>query len=125
MSERKRVAIFVKGDTPDAAEASRAKCEAWAQKRGYEVVAHYEGKGRMDVLLDVMNDISRRKFDVLVAAKTTEFGRLARPVRALVQRADKHGVVVSLVGAKEDLTTPIGQQILALQVAEDDAVEGR
>jgi DNA invertase Pin-like site-specific DNA recombinase len=81
--------------------------------------------GRMDVLLDVMNDISRRKFDVLVATKSTEFGRLARPVQALVERANRHGVAVSLVGAKEDLTAPASQMLLTLRVEEDEAIKER
>ncbi|MEU7278751.1 recombinase family protein [Streptomyces sp. NPDC045431] len=125
MSEQMRAAIFVKGNTPDAALASRAQCEAWAAERGYTVVAHYEGMGQMDVLLDVMNDISLRKFDVLVATKTTEFGRQSHPVQALVARANRFGVAVSLVGAAEDLTSPAGQLVLSLRTAEDEAIEAR
>ncbi|ORT58110.1 recombinase family protein [Streptomyces sp. CB03238] len=125
MSEQVRAAVFVKGNTPDAALASRAQCEAWAAERGYEVVECYESAGRMDVLLDVMNDIALRRFDVLVAAKTTEFGRQARPVQALVDRANRFGVVVSLVGAAEDLTSPSGHLVLALRTAEDEAIEAR
>jgi DNA invertase Pin-like site-specific DNA recombinase len=125
VSDQKRAATFVKGNTPDAGQASRAKCEAWAKERGYQVVAHYEGMGQMDSLLDVMNDIALRKFDVLVATKSTEFGRQARPVQALVERANRHGVVVSLVSASDDLTSPAGQLILSLQAGEDDAIEAR
>ncbi|MCZ0981791.1 recombinase family protein [Streptomyces diastatochromogenes] len=125
MSEQARAAIFVKGNTPYAAQASLERCEVWASERGYEIVAHYEGQSRMDVLLDAMNDIALRKFDVLVATKISEFGRLARPVQALVDRANRFGVVISLVEAKVDLTTTVGHLMLSLQADEEAAIEKR
>ena len=114
----KQAAIYVRVSTDGQTveNQTRELCQI-AERRGWQVVETYSdvgisgGKGRdkRPGLDRMLNDASRRKFDVVMAWSIDRLGRSLIDLLATVQNLEACGVALYLDQQSIDTTTPTGK----------------
>jgi DNA invertase Pin-like site-specific DNA recombinase len=118
ITEVKQAAIYVRVSTDGQTveNQTRELCQI-AERRGWQVVETYSdvgisgGKGRdkRPGIDRMLNDASRRKFDVVMAWSIDRLGRSLIDLLATVQNLEACGVDLYLDQQRIDTTTPTGK----------------
>jgi DNA invertase Pin-like site-specific DNA recombinase len=118
MTKAKRVALYVRVSTDQQTVAHQLQeLQAVAGRRGWQIVETYSdagisgAKGRDKRLgLDAMlNDASRRKFDVVMAWAIDRLGRSLIDLLGTIQHLEAAGVDLYLEQQAIDTTSPMGK----------------
>jgi DNA invertase Pin-like site-specific DNA recombinase len=123
MAKAKRAALYVRVSTDQqTVENQIAELQQVANRRGWTVVEVYRdagisgAKGRDKRLgLDAMlNDASRRKFDVVMSWAIDRLGRSLIDLLATIQHLEAVGVDLYLDQQHIDTTTPMGKLLFQI-----------
>jgi len=119
----RRAALYVRVSTDrQTIENQEIQLHQIAERRGWEVVEVYNdagisgAKGRKDRpgLDQMLNDASRRKFDVVMAWAIDRVGRSLIDLLGTIQHLDACGVDLYLDQQNIDTTTPMGKLVFQI-----------
>ena len=122
----KRAALYVRVSTDhQTVENQIRELSQVAERRGWEVVEIYrdagisgakgrDGRPGLDVML---NDASRRKFDVVMAWAIDRLGRSLVDLLGTIQGLDVYGIDLYLDQQNIDTTTPAGKLMFQIRGA--------
>jgi DNA invertase Pin-like site-specific DNA recombinase len=115
---RKRAALYVRVSTDEqTVESQLAQLRQVAERRGWTVVAEYKdegisgakGRDKRPGLDEMLNDASRRKFDVMMVWAIDRLGRSLIDLLGTIQHLEACGVDLYLDQQSIDTTTPMGK----------------
>src|SRR5499427_7433911 len=118
----KRAAIYVRVSTDKQSESvdnQRNSLLQVAERRGWEVVEIYtdegisgaKGRDKRPALDAMLNDASRRKFDVVMAWAIDRVGRSLIDLLSTIQHLEAAGIDLYLDVQSIDTTTPMGRLV--------------
>jgi len=119
----RRVALYLRVSTDkQTVENQEIQLRQIAERRGWEVVEIYNdagisgAKGRKDRpgLDQMLNDASRRKFDVVMAWAIDRLGRSLVDLLGTIQHLEAVGVDLYLDQQAIDTTTPMGKLVFQI-----------
>src|SRR5262249_55176192 len=116
----RRAAIYVRVSTDkqsESVENQRNALRQVAERRGWEVIEIYKdegisgakGRDKRPALDAMLNDASRRKFDVVMAWAIDRVGRSLIDLLGTIQHLEAAGVDLYLDQQNIDTTTPMGR----------------
>ena len=116
----KRAAIYVRVSTDKQSESVANQTSGLrqvAERRGWQVVEIYtdegisgaKGRDKRPALDAMLNDASRRKFDVVMAWAIDRVGRSLIDLLSTIQHLEAAGVDLYLDAQNIDTTTPMGR----------------
>jgi len=123
MAGRKRAAIYLQvSTTGQTVENQRRELEQVAERRGWTVTAIYEdagisgakGRDKRTGFDRMLNDASRRKFDVVMAWAIDRLGRSLIDLLATIQHLEATSVDLYLDQQHVDTTTPAGKLLFQI-----------
>jgi DNA invertase Pin-like site-specific DNA recombinase len=123
MTKAKRVAIYVRVSTGEQTTTlQRRELTAWAERTGHTIVKVFEDKGisgakgrdKRPGLDAMLNDASRRKFDVVMAWAIDRLGRSLIDLLSTIQHLETCGVDLYLDQQNIDTTTPTGKVLYSI-----------
>jgi DNA invertase Pin-like site-specific DNA recombinase len=121
----KRAAFYVRVSTDQqtqSVESQTAELRQVAERRGWSVAQIYTGEGisgakgrdKRPALDALLNDASRRKFDVIMAWAIDRVGRSLIDLLAIIPHLERCGVDLYLDKQNIDTTTPMGAGLKAM-----------
>jgi DNA invertase Pin-like site-specific DNA recombinase len=125
----KRTAIYVRVSTDQQSESVENQDRVLrqiAERRGWTVVEVYKdegisrakGRDKRPALNAMLNDASRRKFDVIMAWAIDRVGRSLIDLLGIIQHLEAAGVDLYLDQQNIDTTSPIGRLLITGAFAE-------
>jgi len=123
MAKRKRVALYLRVSTDEqTTENQRLELEAVAECSGWEVVEVYEdhgisgatGRDKRPALDKLMQDATRRKFDVVAAWSIDRLGRSVHTVSAIMAELEALGIGQFYQQQAIDSMTPSGKAMVQM-----------
>jgi DNA invertase Pin-like site-specific DNA recombinase len=118
MTKAKRVALYVRVSTDQQTVAHQLQeLQAIADRRGWQIVETYsdagisgaKGRDQRPGLDAMLNDASRRKFDVVMAWAIDRLGRSLIDLLSTIQHLEAAGVDLYLEQQAIDTTSPMGK----------------
>jgi DNA invertase Pin-like site-specific DNA recombinase len=118
MTKAKRVALYVRVSTDQQTVAHQLQeLQAIADRRGWQIVETYsdagisgaKGRDQRPGLDAMLNDASRRKFDVVMAWAIDRLGRSLIDLLGTIQHLEAAGVDLYLEQQAIDTTSPMGK----------------
>ena len=115
---RKRAALYVRVSTDEqTVESQLAQLRQVAERRGWTVVAEHKdegisgskGRDKRPGLDAMLNDASRRKFDVVMVWAIDRLGRSLIDLLGSIQHLEACGVDLYMDQQSIDTTTPMGK----------------
>ena len=119
-----KAALYVRTSTTKQEESMKIQEErlrSYCKAKKYDIYDIYKDEGLSGATIEIrkelqrmMNDVEKKKFDVMIVTHMDRFARSTKDLLGLIEKLNMYGVKFSTIDQPIDTTTPDGEMFITI-----------